>query len=145
MVDMHGKLMPKVENRAQEDVNPEMRRQRRLIRNSLHSFHKLSQIALDETLPDADLRNAVFQEVGKDRFSEQLTASESWLTGKYSHVFNLGVQRFYYLRQFSPTLVDSLAFRQEEGAATALVKAVQLLQEMNDEGKRRLPEGAPSA
>lgn len=111
MVDMHGKLMLKVENRAQEDVDTEMRRQRRLIRSSLHSFHKLGQIVLDDTVPDGELRNAVFREVGKDRLSEQLTATESWLTGKYSQVFNLVVQRFYYLRQFSPTLLESLAFR----------------------------------
>ena len=143
MVDMHGKLMLRVENRAQEDVDAEMRRQRRFIRNSLHSFHKLGQIVLDDTVPDSELRQAVFREVGKDRLSEQLTATESWLTGKYSHVFNLVVQRFYYLRQFSPILLESLAFRQKEGAAAALVKAVQLLQEMNDEGKRKLPEDAP--
>jgi len=143
MVEMHDKLMLKVENRAQEDVDAEMRRQRRLIRNSLHSFHRLGQIVLDETVPDIELRNAVFREVGKDRLSEQLTATESWLTGKYSHVFNLVMQRFYYLRQFSPAFLKSLTFRREEEADTALVTAIDLLQKMNEDGKRKLPEDAP--
>jgi hypothetical protein len=87
MVDMHGKLMLKVENRAQEDVDAEMRRQRRLIRNSLHSFHKLGHIVLNDAVPDTELRQAVFEEVDRERLSEQLAATESWLTGKYSHVF----------------------------------------------------------
>ena len=53
------------------------------------------------------------------------------------------VQRFYYLRQFSPTLLESLSFRQEEGSAAKLVEAIRLLEEMNEEGKRKLPEDAP--
>lgn len=135
--------MLKVENRAQEDVDAEMRRQQRLIRNSLHSFHKLGYIVLDETVPDVELRQVVFEEVDRERLSEQLAATDSWLNGKYSHVFNLVVQRFYYLRQFSPTLLESLTFRHEEGSAAKLVEAIRLLEEMNEEGKRKLPQDAP--
>jgi TnpA family transposase len=120
-----------------------MRRQRRLIRHSLQSFQKLGHIILGDTVPDDEVRQEIFKEIGRERLSEQLTATESWLDGKYSHVFNLVVQRFYYLRQFSPTLLESLAFRQEEGAAAALIEAIQLLQEMNEDGKRKLPEEAP--
>lgn len=143
MVDMHGKLMLKVENRAQGDVDAEMRRQRRLIRRSLRSFHTLGRIVLGDTVPDAEVRRAIFDAVDEDRLSEQLDATDAWLTGTYSHVFNLVVKRFHYLRQFSPTLLDSLAFRREKGAETTLVKAIELLQEMNDAGKRKLPEDAP--
>jgi TnpA family transposase len=143
MVDMHAKLMLKVETRAQEDVDAEMRRQRRLIRHSLHSFHTLGYLVLDDTVPDSELRPALFREVERERLAEQLAAIESWLTGKYSHIFNLVVQRFYYLRQFSPALLDSLAFQQAEGAAGSLVEAIQLLGEMNEAGKRKLPENAP--
>ncbi|MDQ4076140.1 MAG: hypothetical protein M3220_07820 [Chloroflexota bacterium] len=109
----------------------------------MHSFHKLGYIVLDDTVPDTKLRQAVFEEVDRERLSEQLAATESWLTGKYSHVFNLVVQRFYYLRQFSPTLLESLSFRQEEASATHLIEAIRLLEEMNEEGKRKLPADAP--
>ncbi|MCB0016189.1 MAG: Tn3 family transposase [Anaerolineales bacterium] len=143
MVDMHDKLMLKVENRAQEEMDAEMRRQRRLIRHSLHSFHRLGQILLDDTIPDADLRGVLFQEVDKEQLVSQLTATESWLTGKYGHVFNLVVKRFYYLRQFSPILLEHLAFRHEEGAGKTVIQAIQLLQEMNGEGKRKLPDEVP--
>lgn len=143
MIDMHDKLMLKVENRAQEDVDAEMRRQRRLIRRSLRSFEKLGDIVLGDTVPDGEVREAIFREVDRERLSEQVTATRTLLDGKYSHAFNLVVQCFYYLRQFSPAFLESLAFRQEEGAAASLVEAVRLLQEMNEAGKRKLPEDAP--
>ena len=43
----------------------------------------------------------------------------------------------------SPAFLESLAFRQEEEAASSLVEAIQLLQKLNEEGKRKLSEDAP--
>ncbi|MCP4362173.1 MAG: Tn3 family transposase [Chloroflexi bacterium] len=68
---------------------------------------------------------------------------ETWLTGKYSHVFNLVVERFPYIRQFAPTLLDQLDFRLEEGTQSTIVEAVKLLQQMNEDNKRKLPDDAP--
>jgi hypothetical protein len=82
-------------------------------------------------------------EVPKASLSEQLEALEVWLDGKYSHVFHLVVQRFSYLRRFSPTLLKALRFQVENGEHKALVKAIDLLREMNEENKRKLPEDAP--
>ena len=67
---------------------------------------------------------------------------EAWLTGKYSHVFNLVLQRFHYLRQFAPTLLESLTFQAEE-ANPSLIQAAQLLKENEPDGKRKLPEDTP--
>ncbi len=145
MIDMHDKLMLRVFNRAQEDIDAETHKQRRMIRSSLDSFQRLGFLILDDTIPDAELRQIFFQEVDRERLLEQVSAAEAWLTGKYSHVFNLVLQRFHYLRQFAPTLLESLTFQAEEAGATSLIQAAQLLKEMNQTGKRKLPEDAPLA
>lgn len=145
MIDMHDKLMLRVFNRAQEDIDVETRKQRRMIRSSLDSFQRLGFLILDNTIPDSELRQMFFQEVDRERLLEQVSAAEVWLTGKYSHVFNLVLQRFHYLRQFAPTLLESLAFQAEVTGATSLIQATQLLREMNQTGKRKLPEDAPLA
>jgi hypothetical protein len=64
------------------------------------------------------------------------------LTGKHSHVLNLVVDRFPYLRQFALTLLEHLAFHLEEGAQSTLVEAARLLQEMNPVLLEEDPEGA---
>lgn len=114
-----------------------------MIRSSLLSFQQLGRLILDEAIPPAELRQLLFQEVDRERLVEQVTAAEAWLTGKYSHVFNLVLQRFHYLRQFAPTLLESLTFQEEEAGSASLVQATQLLRAMNQSGRRKLPEDAP--
>ena len=53
------------------------------------------------------------------------------------------MQRFNNLRQFAPTLLEYLTFQTEEDGATCLIQATQLLLDINQAGKRKLPENAP--
>jgi len=100
-------------------------------------------VILDDAIADKDLRNALFDKVTRQDLVTQMTELEEWLTGKHSHVFHLVIKRFSYLRQFAPTLLKHLQFRSENSESTSLLEAVQLLQEMNDENRRKLPEDAP--
>lgn len=145
MIDMHHKLMTAVYNRAQEDIDEEAKKQRRKIRSALASFHFLGKLMLGDEVTDTELREAVFGEIERQILAEQVESVEIWLTGKYSHTFNLVVQRFSYLRQFAPTLIAGLDFRPENGSTSSLVDAIELLREMNESGKRKLPDDPPLA
>lgn len=140
MIDMHHKLMTTVYKRAQEDIDEQTRKQRQMIRSSLSTLHTLGQIILDESIHDETLRQALFSQVGKEKLVTQMADVETWLTGKYSHVFNLVVQRYSYLRQFASTLLEHLDLKLEEGTQSNLVQAIQILREMNQENRRKLPE-----
>lgn len=50
--------------------------------------------------------------------------------------------RFNYLRKYTPTLLKALEFRSTK-SAEPLIKALDTIKEMNDTGKRKVPEGAP--
>ncbi len=52
------------------------------------------------------------------------------------------VQRENWRKEYLRFL-KSLSFRREEEASPALVTAIDLLQKMNEDGKRKLPEDAP--
>jgi len=143
MIDMHHKLMLRVHNRAKEEMDGHTRRQRRMIRHSLTTLHTLAQVLLDDAIRDAELRRVLFRKVDREHLTSQMADVETWLTGKYSHVFNLVVQRFSYLRRFAPTFLQHLEFRLEDGVQSSITEGVRLLQEMNAENKRKLPEDAP--
>lgn len=51
-------------------------------------------------------------------------------------------KKFYTLRKYTPTLLKSLEFRSTK-SAEPLMKAVDILRDMNETGKRKVPEGAP--
>ena len=143
MINMHHKIMTAVYNRAQDDINEQHQKQRQMIRHSLATLHALGQIILDESIGSETLRAALFKKVDRETLTTQLTDVESWLTGKYSHVFNLVVQRYSYLRQYAPTFLHCLDFKLEEGTQSKLVDAIKLLRELNQENKRKLPDDAP--
>ena len=143
MVDTHHKLMTQIYNRAQEDVDEQTRKQRRMIRSSLATLHTLGKVILDRAIEDKVLRQVLFSKVDREILTSQMAVVETWLTGKYSHVFNLVVERFPYIRQFAPTLLDQLDFRLEEGTQSTIVEAVKLLQQMNEGNSRKLPDDAP--
>ncbi|MBI1882540.1 MAG: DUF4158 domain-containing protein, partial [Chloroflexi bacterium] len=103
MLEMHSKLMTSVYNRAQDDIDEQNRKQRQMIRSALTTLRNLGQIILDESVRDETLRQVLFSQVDREKLASQLAHIETWLTGKYSHVFNLVVQRYAYLRQFAPT------------------------------------------
>jgi hypothetical protein len=131
MIDTHHKLITRIYNHAQDDVDVQTRKQRQMIRNSLSTLHTLGQMILDATIADESLRQTLFDKVDKGKLIDQVADVETWLTGKYSHVFNLVVERFPYIRQFVPTLLEQLDFRLEEGTQSTIVEAVKLLQQMN--------------
>ncbi|WP_199613867.1 Tn3 family transposase [Paenibacillus alkalitolerans] len=51
-------------------------------------------------------------------------------------------KKFYALRKYTPTLLKSLEFRSTK-SAEPLLKAVDIIRDMNETGKRKVPEGAP--
>ncbi|SMF75017.1 Transposase and inactivated derivatives, TnpA family [Priestia filamentosa] len=55
---------------------------------------------------------------------------------------DLLASRFNYLRKYTPTLLKTLEFRSTK-SAEPLIRALHTIQNMNDSGKRKVPEGAP--
>lgn len=51
-------------------------------------------------------------------------------------------KKFYVLRKYTPTLLKSLEFRSTK-SAEPLMKAVDIIRDMNETGRRKVPEGAP--
>ncbi|MGM0878172.1 MAG: Tn3 family transposase [Bacillota bacterium] len=51
-------------------------------------------------------------------------------------------KRFFYLRKYTPTLLKSLEFQSTQ-SAKSLMDALDIIKNMNDFGKRKIPEGAP--
>lgn len=51
-------------------------------------------------------------------------------------------KKFYTLRKYTPTLLNVFEFRSTK-SAQPLIKAIDIIRDMNETGKRKVPEGAP--
>lgn len=125
------------------DVDDHHKKNRKQIRESLFTFKDLAALILDDEVDDACLRQELFKKIDKNDLSDQIEAVDVWLTGKYSHAFNLVTKRFSYIRQFSPALVRHLNIIAEDNGRSDLPAAINLLNALNEENKRKLPEDAP--
>lgn len=143
MVDMHDKIMTGVYSRAENQVDEEMRKRRKIVQSSLDSFRAIGKVLLDDAIKDLTLRQAIFSTVTRSLLESQVEAVDDYREGKYSHPFHLVHSRFYYLRRFTPALLEHLDYRSEDNVRSPLVEAVELLRELNDDNKRKLPEDAP--
>ena len=145
VIDMHDKLTNKVQTRAQVDFDEALKRQRKSITTSLSMFQTVGDIILDETVADESVREMVFSKVPQEALAEQIKGIDDFTKGKQSHVFLGVVSQFSYLRKFFPAMLKHLEFEKEMPTNVGLIDAVELLKQMNESGKRKLPEETPTS
>ncbi len=143
LVDMFDKLINKIYNRAQNDIDDHNKSQRKNIRESLKTYNDMIELILDDSIQDNSLREMLFKEIGKEILMIQKETVKRWLKGKHSHTFNLVKDRFSYIRQFSPSFLKHIQLNFESGKENPLHDAVNMLREMNDDNKRNLPDNVP--
>lgn len=131
IIDIHFKLINKVYSHAQNEIFEEMRKRRKIIKTSLTILKLISDLILDDTVSDEELRKKVFQKIPRETLIKQIDKAESWLKGKYSHVFNLVIKRFNYFRQFSPEFLNHIHFQTEGNTSSDLIEAIDILRNLN--------------
>lgn len=144
MVDMYDKLIGRIYNRADQDIDDYARSQRIQLKHSMSAFKTIAELILDEDIDDSLLRKELLNQVSKNTLKGWVEKIDIWLMGKYSHVIHLVKDRFSYIRQFSPAFIRYLEIDFEREKHSDLLEAVDCLKQMNEENKRKLPENAPT-
>lgn len=143
-VDMFDKIVTRVFARAKDELDEQLRQQRRDIQLSLGTLQSLGEIILDETVSDDKLREALFEKVPRDDLEKQVDGIEQWVSGKKSDVFHAAARRWGYFRRFAPAFLEAIEFAPENDSGEhPCLKAVEVLRDLNADRKRKLPEGAP--
>ena len=143
LVEMYDKLVTATYRRAQRRLDEAVKRQRRMLRATLQSFHTIGQTLFNEQVPPEAVRATVFQQIPSERLQAQLQEAQQWLSGDTSAVFPLVMKRYSYLRQFAPTLLEHLPVDLEPTGSPALLDALAILRDLNTTGHRTLPEELP--
>jgi TnpA family transposase len=145
-VQMHDKLMNKVYNKADKEIDDYMKARRRHIRSSLSYYREILGVLLDEDIGQENIRSAIFKTIDEETLKSEMAEIEEILGNKYSDSFKRVIARHSYLRQFTPALLRHITFQAEtkDKASDDIMEAISLLNRMNAESKHKLPENAPT-
>jgi hypothetical protein len=142
---MFDKLLVRAQTQAQNELDLQLSRQRQTIQLSLAALRSLTRIILDDSIPDDDLRARLFAEVPREELTACTEEVGEWVVGKRSDPFHGIVRRHGLLRKFSPAFLGALDFIQDaDGEPISCLRALQMLKELNADGRRKLPPDAPS-
>jgi TnpA family transposase len=95
-------------------------------------------VVLDPKVRDADLRRAIYHRIPQAELRAAVEESDRIIRPLDDHYFDFLESRYTYLRQFTPAFIDALAFR--SAGDSPLLRAVDLLRQLNDDRRRSLPD-----
>lgn len=145
LVKTYDKLMSQMYRKTESELDKHHRKQRKSVKNSLVLFEVLADAILDESIAGTSLRTNIFDQISKEDLSTKRKEVKDWLSGKHKDVFTLFVSsRFGYLRKFTPTLLEHLSLEKEDAKDDSLMRAVKILKQLNQSGKRKLDQAAPT-
>jgi TnpA family transposase len=99
-------------------------------------------IVADPGIPDEDVGGLIRGEIGWERLRSAQATALPPLPRDHGHLAALDGS-YGYLRQFTPQVLDAVAFASGT-AAIDLLKAVEILRELNATGARKVPDDAPA-
>ncbi len=110
----------------------------------LRAYRDVVAIVIDDTVPGAALREAIFERYQRHRLQQIVEETERLIRPKNDEAIDLLAKRYSYIRRFAPAFLATLTFRAQKQAAP-LLEAVDLLKVLNASGERTVPEDAPTA
>jgi TnpA family transposase len=99
-------------------------------------------VLLDPAIEDEQVGGRLRNTIGLERLRAAAAGSTPRLPRDHGHLAMLD-DSYTYLRQFTPNVLQAIAFKGGAGAES-LLEAVKILKELNATGARKVPDGAPA-
>ena len=132
-IDMYDKLLTRLQSQVKFNQLQALQQQRKRIKASLLSFRQMGEIVLDESIHADLLRERLFNVVARDELEMQIEAVTDWTTGKHSDVLPGVIQRYSYIRRFSPAFINSISLSADDPGHCCM-QALALLRELTTLG-----------
>jgi len=109
----------------------------------LQILRDIGHIVLSADISNSQLRSQIFEIITEQAFQAAITECDSLIRPQDDHAYDFLGKRYSYIREFSPHFLKILQFRSNHDN-DPLLKAINILRELDEGGKRKLPEDAPT-
>ncbi len=144
LVDLFERCLATSYARAGRELEEFRRTVARATNEKVLLFRDFGRLVLDPSVADGELRARIYRDViPQERLAVAVAECDRIVRPPDDNYVDLLGARYGHLRQFSPALLDALAFR----AATAdagLLEAIDVLRRLDRTGRRKVPADAPT-
>jgi TnpA family transposase len=147
-VRLHSRLESVAAKDAREQRRERLQAFRKLERRALRAFRKMTAVLLDESVEDAQARQALFRQVPRAELSEldqglereKTAAAAAW--DQAAELLELRAAKTRQFRQYAPRFLRALEFRAESPSGQPVLQALETLKDLYRQGNKGLPEEA---
>ena len=142
LVEIFDRLLAAITSRADRKLI-EIRQEIALLAgDKIKLLQELVRILIDPGVSDDKLRTTIYEFLPENKLRVTFDECERINEPLDENLFKLLGKRYSYLRQFIPTFLNALPL--DGNAETAgLREAIGILRDLNESGKRRIPDDAP--
>ena len=129
---------------ASAELNDMRLKAARSTNDKLRTFNEVVKIVVDGKVPDAAVRATIFERFNSNHLQQVVIETENLIRPRNDEAIDLFAKRYGYIRQFAPRFLATLTFKSHK-KADPLLKAVEILKNLDVAGKRPVPTDAPTA
>ena len=105
-------------------------------------FHRIGKILLDSDISDIELRTSIYMQISEEDLHVAIRECEKLIRPQVDNAYDFFSDCYSNIRQFDPKFIELLSFNSYKNK-DPLIKALNILRELNIMKKRKIPENAP--
>ena len=140
--DLYIRCLAETQARARRDLKEFRLREAIAINEKVRLLQQLGEVILDPKVEDAAVRPDIFERVPQECLEAAINDCERLVRPTQDESIDYFATRYSYLRQFVPAFLNTFVFRSNR-ENDSLLAAIQLLRQLNETGKRQVPQEAP--
>lgn len=141
-IDLFIRCLADTHARARRDLQEFRQQEAVAINQKVILLRELGSVVLDSEIPDPAVRPGIFERISSAELAAAIADCERLERPAQDESYDFFAQRYSYLRQFAPAFLETFTFCSNH-ESDPLLKAVDILRQLNLEGKRTLPKSVP--
>lgn len=143
-IDIHEKQINMLMSKGRRKHEEIQRENGKSLNEKLIHYIGIGEALINARNEGRDPIEAVESVMGWDRVVESVEEAKQLARPVSYDYIDLLKSRYSQLRKYTPMLLKHLRFKSSNQATKPLVEALALINRMNEEGKRRVPDDAPT-
>ena len=141
-LEMHDRMIGALMNRAEKMRDEGFRRHGKAINEKVGLYAKLGKALIDAKESGEDPYHVLEERMGWERFVASVAEAEVLAMPANFDYLDFLEAGHAHVRRYAPALLEAFDFR-AASSAKPLIEAVGVLKDMNEKGRRKVPEDAP--